>query len=119
MNEASGPYIVIDLRIVAVRRLRQVANRPGKDGKDDHELQVTPLDLLLNLAVHAFLAEANDYPDHYNDSNDEIKDSNYLIDSIIELRKFIAPLIGEHKADRCKGDGKQDGRYDKLLYALL
>ena len=76
MNEASSAHIIIDLLIVAVRRLRQVADRPGEDGEDDHELQVTPLDLLLNLAVHALLAEANDYPDHYNDSDDEINDSD-------------------------------------------
>ena len=99
MNVASGPYIVIDIRIVAVRRLRQVANRPGKDGKDDHELQVTPLDLLLDLAVHAFPAETNDYLDHYNDSDDEIADGNEFIDSIVKLGKFLVPLVGEHEAN--------------------
>ena len=99
LNVASRPNIIFNLLIVAVRWLRQVADRPGKEGKDDHELQVTPLDLLLDLAVHAFPAETNDYLDHYNDSDDEIDDGNEFIDSIIKLGKFLVPLVGEHEAN--------------------
>ena len=53
------------------------------------------LNLLLNLTVHAFLSEANDYQNHYDDCDDQVYDCNDHIDSIVKIGKLLVPSVGK------------------------
>ena len=99
LDVASRSDVWVTGFIKAVRRLREVADGPGEESQQDHELKIPLLDLLLDILIHAFFAEPEDDEDHDCEGCEKIWYCNDLIDAIVELRIEIIFTFGQREPD--------------------